>query len=391
MFESICIREQENGLFDLGFLAEAMLFYQQVRVIGRVAAVRQLVKAFGPDRIVEALQSGRLKLSYMDTMGGIQTLNSGTSMELHAPISISAVRHKLQDVAPEIFIEAIGRSGAGRRTSAHFVSFVDIQPYEKSILESANADFRSVDFLNLAFREVLTAIVPDLRLPNVLVQTATEVNGSIRLVTDVDFALATALFRRRNPKSDTKLSTSYVLAQLLGATLDLNIAASNNSELATTRASSATMQLKVRDVLEKRQRSDLQLASFQDLVFNEAKVLREVINSGERTLAEVLDLLDRAERFRAWTKGHPPSAELCKEYYRAITKDSWVDKLPGKASRWVIFTGAGLGLDALGAGGLGTAAGVALSAVDQFMLDKVVKGWKPSQFVEGPLRQFVGG
>jgi len=390
MFESICIREKENGLLDLGFLAESMLFYQEVRVIVRVAALKQVVAAFGPDRLLETIQSGRLKLSYMDTMGAVQTLNFGTFNELHAPISVSAVRHKLQDVAPEIFISAIGKSGAGRRKANRLVPMVDVLPFDKAILTAARADFLSTDFLNRAFRAVLAEVVPDYTLSDVIIHSTDDVNGSIRVTTNIDYALATALFRRRNPTSDTKLSTAYLLGQILNAVLDLNIAANCNSELATTHASSVTMQLKVRDVFGKRNRSESQLTSFQDLVFSEAKAVREVINSGEKTFGELLDLLTKAEKFRVWTKGHEPNAELCKEYYRAITNDSWIDKLPGKTSRWVIFTGAGLGVDALGAGGLGTAVGVALSAVDQFMLDKLVKGWKPSQFIEGSLRRFVG-
>jgi len=54
-----------------------------------------------------------------------------------------------------------------------------------------------------------------------------------------------------------------------------------------------------------------------------------------------------------------------------------------------LFTGAGIGIDALGAGGIGTSIGVALSAADQFLLDRLIKGWKPNQFIEDELRGFV--
>ena len=37
----------------------------------------------------------------------------------------------------------------------------------------------------------------------------------------------------------------------------------------------------------------------------------------------------------------------------------------------------------------GTAAGTALSLADSFLLDKLIKGWKPSQFIDGPLKDFV--
>jgi hypothetical protein len=38
----------------------------------------------------------------------------------------------------------------------------------------------------------------------------------------------------------------------------------------------------------------------------------------------------------------------------------------------------------------GAAVGIGLSAGDYFLLDKVIKGWKPNQFVNGPLKDFVG-
>src|ERR1043166_1315012 len=57
----------------------------------------------------------------------------------------------------------------------------------------------------------------------------------------------------------------------------------------------------------------------------------------------------------------PQTRIFLRAYYRETVKESWVEKLPAKTTRWTIFTGIGLGLDALGAGGLGTAAGVALS------------------------------
>jgi hypothetical protein len=37
----------------------------------------------------------------------------------------------------------------------------------------------------------------------------------------------------------------------------------------------------------------------------------------------------------------------------------------------------------------GAAVGVGLSAADTFLLDKLLKGWKPNQFVEGPLKEFI--
>jgi hypothetical protein len=103
----------------------------------------------------------------------------------------------------------------------------------------------------------------------------------------------------------------------------------------------------------------------------------------------LLPILDKAERFKEWLKSSPADIDLVKEYFRAVTAESWIDKLPSKGLRWAIFTGSGIALDLLGTGGIGLGVGIALSAIDSFILDKILKGWKPNQFVDGPLQRFV--
>lgn len=80
--------------------------------------------------------------------------------------------------------------------------------------------------------------------------------------------------------------------------------------------------------------------------------------------------------------------DLLKEYFKEATAATWVDGLPVKSLRWSVFTAIGLGVDALGAGGVGTIAATALGAADTFLLDRLLKGWKPTQFIEA-LRPFV--
>jgi hypothetical protein len=77
--------------------------------------------------------------------------------------------------------------------------------------------------------------------------------------------------------------------------------------------------------------------------------------------------------------------ELVKSYYHSVIEDSWVEKLPAKTTRWGVFTAAGVAVDMMGAGGVGTSIGVALGVFDTFILDKIIGGWKPHHFVEGEL------
>ena len=96
-----------------------------------------------------------------------------------------------------------------------------------------------------------------------------------------------------------------------------------------------------------------------------------------------------ADRFKGWLVKQDIDSELIKEYYKEVTKNSSFDHLPGKSLRWSIFTGLGIASDLIIAGGLGTVAGVSLSLLDAFVLDKLIKGWKPNQFVEENLENLI--
>jgi hypothetical protein len=162
-----------------------------------------------------------------------------------------------------------------------------------------------------------------------------------------------------------------------------------NTDLALSPISSKILVTKVNSILDRYHNNVAQLSTFQDLLFNEGRAIGETINSGQKSFADWLKILERADDFRQWLKDKPPDANLAKEYFREVTQSSWIDKLPGKSFRWAMFTGAGIVLDAIGAGGVGTAVGVSISVADTFLLDHIIKGWKPNQFVDGPLRKFV--
>jgi hypothetical protein len=49
----------------------------------------------------------------------------------------------------------------------------------------------------------------------------------------------------------------------------------------------------------------------------------------------------------------------------------------------------GAALEALRTPGVGYAAGLGLGAVDAMWADKLIKGWRPDQFINGPLKSFI--
>jgi hypothetical protein len=59
--------------------------------------------------------------------------------------------------------------------------------------------------------------------------------------------------------------------------------------------------------------------------------------------------------------------------------------------RFAFFTGLGLVADTFLTGGLGTLTGMGLGATDSFLLDKLIGGWKPHQFINYSLKPTICG
>jgi hypothetical protein len=113
------------------------------------------------------------------------------------------------------------------------------------------------------------------------------------------------------------------------------------------------------------------------------------VNSGDRSFRDVIHLVEEAHKFKGWIQQIGEDSLLRDEYCKKVAATGWADKLPTKSVRFVVTAGlsalAGLAMTP----GAGVATGIGLSAADYFLLDRLLKGWKPNQFVEGSLRPFL--
>jgi hypothetical protein len=80
-----------------------------------------------------------------------------------------------------------------------------------------------------------------------------------------------------------------------------------------------------------------------------------------------------------------PDVGLVQSYQQEVTKKSWVETLPGKAIRFVVATGTGLAASAAA----GPTGGLGVGVTNSFLLDRLLKGWRPNRFIEGPYKRFV--
>jgi hypothetical protein len=167
-----------------------------------------------------------------------------------------------------------------------------------------------------------------------------------------------------------------ILANLQDYAVDLYLSDAHSADIVTTAAVAEVASARVDLSLQRSQRNRGQLSAFEELVFEEAHGFAEAFNDGLITFSEAIKVIDKSRRFRTWTRGLAPDAELINEYHREVTRETILKGLPASIARFSIFNGAGMTADAMVPG-----TGLIASAIDTFIVERLLSGWRPNIFV----------
>lgn len=390
MFERICIPpiHPERRLFDLGLLAESLIFYHEVYLVLGATTLQGILQQLGPDILVELISSQNLKVRYVDHILGAITAGKGTPFELYDVGIIHAEKHNLETFAREAFIQATGKAGRGRRLASRFCQAVEPISYADNITRCITNEMQDGSYLEDYIRRRLEGGESGQKFTGL-----NSLRYRFSLIPGKGFQLHTNIDLAGLSKTGIELSElrdpATVLAQYGTTVADMSLWAQLSAEAAVDSRQADVIKARIEPMLNKYRIIEERISTFQEFVFDDARAIREAINGGTRAFGDILPVLENSQKFKDWLINQPPDNNLLKGYYRETTADSWIDKLPGKMARWFLFTGVGASIDALGGGGIGTGAGILVSAFDSFMLDRIVKGWKPHHFVEGVLKKFV--
>lgn len=388
MFERICVppKEPEGTQFDLGVLAESLIFYREVYLVLGATSLKGILQQLGPDLLLELIADRYLQIRYIDHMLGAITAGKGTPFPLYDVGIIHAEGRDLEAVSRDAFTLVTGKSGRGRRLAARFCQQVQLIGYPEAITQSITREMQEGEYLEEFIRRQLTGKV----LPT-MVHGLDQLRYRFSLIPGHGFQLQSNL--NLSEMHAAGISTSglddpaSVLAQYGTTVADMSLWAQLQSEAALTPRQADVLTARVDKMLAKK--TAARISAFQDFIFDDARAIREAVNTGARDFRELLPVFAKARKFSEWLSNQPPEADLVKAYHKEVTAKTWIENLPGKTARWSLFTGSGIAIDALGGGGIGTAAGIVLSALDSFLLDKITKGWKPHHFVEGPLKRLL--
>jgi len=389
MFKTICIKPNEGAFpTDIGLLAENLLYYEKVILIASTDTFSILLNKCGVDTLLELLKKGNLKLLIRENLLGTmsQTLSNGNIINDVALISSEKIT--TENVVFNGLFNATGRRGYSKRTTNKLLDFIEPVKYDTGICDFVRNDLDDETYVKQTIIDTLQFYNPKLIL------SADDIHYE-KIKTDKGFFFGTNLNYAEinklipNNPDGKKINSTGLILNIQETRGDMHLAAALGSEISTTPIQIQLMKLKFKDIYQKSQQSSGNLYQFNDFILDKGHAIREVINSGEKSIKDFLIILEKAEKFKNWLSKVEDDQNIIKEYHKAVTQETWVDKLPGKSFRWAFFTGAGLVLDLAGAGGAGTAIGVGLSAGDTFLLDKVAKGWKPSVFVDNDLKKLI--
>jgi hypothetical protein len=402
MFNSIIVRKSLPGVsnVDIGLMAECLIFYEKVYVIADMSMLRSIVEQIGLDILEELINQKHIILAFSPYLTGTHARSEFTPQEVFDYCSFIKVPGKNNEPDFEgLFLEMLekgsGKRGKSRRVGnrifgkTQLIEPDKIVPVEKGIPEIARRDLDNNELTKAAIYTAISHFAPNFKFPPTWEFKIIRHQNGFNIFTNLDLNKLNELRSKvyfTDPKST--LTRSYLVDVILKANEDLFLSAYFGAEILTNPVNSSIINLKCKSVIDNTKLNAGQIDLFQEIVLSDAKKIREAINNKTRTFEEILPLLERGKQFKEWLKQKDPNVNLVREYYQAVTKSSWLDKLPGKGVRFSVFTGAGLLLDSLLTGGISTAIGVALGFGDTFLLDKILKGWKPNQYID-QLQKFI--
>jgi hypothetical protein len=401
MFGQITIhRGLTANKFDLGLLAETLLFYSDVLLLLDRGSLSLLLSALDQDTILRLVDEFGLKLSYhRENFGTITTNKNGVAINNFSDFKASGPKRKIRSVHEEIeevLGRQIGTDRQARRFKKKIIEKTSSFKFQRedcvSLIEAARSDIKDKSYTNDAVKNAISILAPSITPQSGWRYDTIDLGKEGFLInTNIDFSLLDKAYREVSGQEDGSLTEALVCSYIFDARVNSYLASSYMSGYVCDPLSSFLMKRKFLDLIRRRERDAAEVDLFQEKLLPEGRRIREVINSGEASFSDALSVIRKGEKFKGWLRKQNPDSSLLQEYVAEITKPDWVQKLPPKVYRFIISVGLGALAGAVFSPLTSELAGAGLSAIDMFLVDRLLKGWRPDQFVNGSLSNFVDG
>jgi len=392
MFEKIVLRRSETGAaISAGQIAEALLFYQNVHLVIDSGSFGQLIRQLGPGTLLSILQRSDCTAVYCEEILGTHSqavgpvqAHSFAAFALTGHDGIGMFKSREERVAFMLRREGVSSTDAKRFAKA----FLKATPARKlsgdfylkgGITAAARRDLDDHAFVKAAVNTALRLTPGAENLANGLRFDILDSDLGMYVFNNIDFQSINVRRAGLRPVLEP-ITVAHLLTHILEARADLALASFYGGDFVSSEVTSSIVQLRYTDILRRMHLNDEQRSNFHQATLPDYPSLRETIDSGQRTFKEFLLLLDKAARFKEWLKSVSVDEGLVRSYMTDISKEGWIQKVPAKTVRY-LFT---LALEAQSPL-IGTAAAI----TDNFIVDKLLGGWRPNHFVENRLEPFL--
>lgn len=376
MFEAISIlpsSSKENPL-DIGDLAEKMLYYGEVNLFAGTEEFRTLFEFFDLDTLVEYINLGYLKIHNRKKHYG-----AGLMGDSYIADFLFDTKYDLKKIIQDSYFDYSGNLERSRAVAGVLYKHIGIYETPANFAKEINKDLIDQSFIKEVIIKKINHYHPQEEIDpnNIHFEVAPLADNTLKVQSNLDIS--------RYPFLDT----SSVLLSIGTAIDDIKIAARYQSELSVPHLNSKIISAKLNSIVEKVATSNKNIEIFQFTEFPDAVSLKQVINGKHRTTKEFLDILKAGEKFKTWLKDLPNDGKLLKEYHDKLNEKSWIQKTPSKVIRFYLVQTIGTVLKTGIGGPTGILAGLGLSALNTFLIEKLFKGWKPNQFINDEVIPFV--
>ena len=392
MFEHIVLRRAENSHpISAGQIAEALLYYQRVHLFIDRGTLFNLIKQIGAPLTLTLLRRAEISAVYCEEMLATRTDTIGVT-ERHDYVAITLAGDKdageLKDPRHRLQFELERQSLKKKDAKAFVKGFLDKVPIrrfsgdyfiEGGVPAAAKRDLLDVQFVAQAIRYAVMALPGGYPIADDFSVEIIDTSTGYFVFSNLDLERINRARAESTPSLEP-VTMAHLLTNILDARADLSLASFYGGDFITSATISSIIQARHAELLR---RTNLNLESrrqFSEVVLPDSPSLAQVIDSGERTFADFLRLLDRASRFKDWLTQINPDEGVIRSYMRDLSSESWIQKLPIKTVRY-LFT---LAIEAIS-----PPTGIVVGLADNFILERLMAGWRPNHFIENRYGPFV--
>ncbi len=392
MFESIVLRRSIDGpAITAGELAEALLFYQNVHIVLDYSSLISLDSSIGIYNLFNLINRPGVTATYIEDMPGTQTTQSPQGPQyslvafmLSGDKDTGPVKSRKKRLE-QIFLKRGYDKGKARNIVERFRHSIKIKNLtgdhfvKGGLISAARCDLTDDKYVNAAARSEVKRLLSNNVLPADFFFRVNTVGEKFSVSTNIDFNEISANQQAKDPNAG-KYTPAHITSAILDASIGTIYASHYGGDYYTSNSESQIIQIKQHHLLKRTQINKDQIEGFKSVAINDSPSVADVINNGERSFDEFLELLSSTDKFKKWLRGKSPDENLVSAYLDDVTSSTWLNKIPGKSIRYVVSEIAGV---------VEPITGTVLSVTDSFFLDKIFGGWRPNQFVSKELSKFL--